>query len=165
MARTADLVFAGTVASTWTAAAPGTIITRVTFRDLAFGKGHAPGDSLILNVNGGTLLGRTVDDGEEPEFHAGDRCIVFARGDLGSFANHYRAVVGGWQGVFNVAYDSTSGMTGVRQRYELPLAAINGEGVVVADGKLAFTRLSEKDFLAAVGRIAEHPKPTATDSL
>jgi hypothetical protein len=35
---------------------------------------------------------------------------------------------------------------------------------VAADGKLALTRLTEKDFLAAVGRIAKLPVPTATES-
>jgi hypothetical protein len=165
MARGAGVVFAGTVTDVRAAAAPGTIITRVTFRDLAFGKGHVAGDSLILSVNGGTLLGHAVDDDEAPKFRAGQRCIVFSRGDLGSFANHYRSVVGGWQGVFYEEFDSTLMKVSLRQPLSVPVADIRGEGIVVADGKLAFTRMTEKDFLAAVGRIAEHPVPTATDSL
>ncbi len=164
LARQADLVFAGTVTNVRPASAPGTIITRVTFRNLAFGKGHVAGDSLILNVNGGTILGRTVDDGEEPDFHVDDRCIVFARGDRGSFANHYRAVVGGWQGVFYVAFDSTAMKLGIRQRYAATVAGIYGEGIIAAEGKTAFTRMTEKEFLEAVGRIARHPAPAPSGS-
>jgi hypothetical protein len=161
LARGSGVIFAGTVADVRSANAPGTIVTRVTFRDLAFGKGRTPGDSLVLTERGGTVFGRTEDDVDEPVFRPGERCIVFARAGLGTYADSYRAVVGGFQGVYYVEFDSTVLKPSIRQKLGMPVAGIRGEGIIVAEGKAAFTRMSEKDFLEQVSRMSENPRPTS----
>ena len=164
LARGSGVIFAGTVADVRTANAPGTIVTRVTFRDVVFGRGRTPGDSLVLTERGGTVFGRTEDSGDEPVFQPGQRCIVFARAGLGTYADSYRAVVGGFQGVFYVEFDSTVMKPSIRQRMSVPVAEIRGEGIVAAEGKTAFTRMSEKDFLEQVSRLAGTPRPTSGEN-
>lgn len=164
LARGSGVIFAGTVTDVRTANAPGTIVTLVTFRDLAFGRGKTPGDSLVLTERGGTVFGRTEDSGDEPVFQPGQRCIVFARAGLGTYADSYRAVVGGFQGVYYVEYDSTVMKPSIRQKMGMPVAGIRGEGIVAAEGKTAFTRMSEKDFLEQVGRMAVNPQPTSGEN-
>ncbi len=100
-------VLAGTVTRTDTApdSATGTIVTRVTFRQLAFAKGSADGDSLVLRNYGGEYQGSSFEMVGQTHFERGQRYICFVRGGLGTARDGFPTILDGALGVLRVLKD------------------------------------------------------------
>ena len=139
LVQEADTIAVGTVTaieSAWDAekAAPFTLIT---FSDLEVSKGEVDQTELTLHVLGGpTPDGLVMQIAGTPQFHLGDRMVVFVTG------NETNAIplVGLWQGVYRVTFDSEREMETIATHSGQPVTAlpmVQTQGGIVHDEPLS----------------------------
>ena len=139
LVQEADTIAVGTVTaieSAWDAekAAPFTLIT---FSDLEVSKGAVDRTELTLHVLGGpTPDGMVMQIAGTPQFHLGDRVVVFVTG------NETNAVplVGLWQGVYRVTFDSEREIETIATHSGRPVTAlpmVQTQGGIVHDEPLS----------------------------
>lgn len=104
LVQKAETIVVGTVSTIHTEwdAARETPYTLVTFTDLDVRKGNPHPTALTLQFVGGPAPDSTVlQIAGVPEFHLGDRLVLFVAGN-----RHYAVpLVGLWQGVYRVVFD------------------------------------------------------------
>ena len=108
LVQEADTIVVGTVTAIATEQENETPITLVTFSDLDILKGDPHQEELTVQMLGGPAPdGMRLQIAGVPEFHLGDRMVVFVVG------NETQAVpfVGMWQGVYRVVQDAEAGDT------------------------------------------------------
>jgi hypothetical protein len=172
--REAGIVFAGTVSDVHPEKVSGTIVTRITFTDLAFAKGERDAEKITLSQEGGQVgdMGISVTP-EMHQFLPGKRYVVLADADLGSPKNRWTPIVYYNQGVFPLEPEEP-GRRLVIGGGRLPAVGYR-EGHLVyfttqpnfrtagsIDGKVAAEivykdpgmRFSEKQFLKLIRRLA-----------
>lgn len=103
LVQKADTIVVGTVstiAAEWDAAAERPY-TFVTFSDLDIRKGSAQATLTLRLLGGPDPDGNILTISGVPEFHLGDRLVLFIAGN-----DHYAVpLVGLWQGLYRVVYD------------------------------------------------------------
>ena len=95
--------------------------TLVTFSDLEVLKGTVAEPTLTLQVIGGPLPDGTVlGMVGTPEFHVGERSVVFSEGN-----GHYVVpLVGLWQGVYRVVFDAERGIDTIHDHAGQPVSTL-----------------------------------------
>ena len=167
LVRRADVIFAGTVSDAQCTRVPAGIVTRITFKRLAYVKGSGPEDSLIVRRDGGTLGAETTLSDDQPGFCVGERCVLLAKGDPGSPRNGYTPFAGVSEAVFRLFEDSPKKKPVVHTSTGTPVGAVTGGRLVLAVDENAERRMSEKAFLDALRRIVreqERPDPERPNS-
>ena len=106
--------------------------TFVTFSNLEVLKGEAAQTELTLRFLGGpTPTGDIMQIAGVPQFTQGERSVIFCVG------NHHQAVplVGLWQGVYRVVFDTERGVDTLHDHAGQPLTALPTEdGEILHDG-------------------------------
>ncbi len=109
--------------------------TLVTFTDLDIRKGNPHQSTLTLQFVGGPAPdGAILQIAGVPEFHLGDRVVIFAVG------NYHRAVplVGFWQGTYRVVFDAERDEDVLYTHAMQPLTALpDARGGIVYDSATA----------------------------
>jgi hypothetical protein len=123
LVRRADVIAVGTVtgiSEEWntTQQAPFTL---VTLSQLTVAKGAVAGGSLTLHFLGGhTPDGMLLTIPGVPRFTMGEKVVVFCAGNRRDFC----PLVGIWQGLLRVAFDSQRGVETVHDDSHVPLAGL-----------------------------------------
>lgn len=137
MAELADLVFAGTVVhqeSRWDAT-HSTIWTYVTLTNLATVKGESTVDSVTLAFKGGTVDGHTISVAGMPRFGEGQREVLLVHSRVGWQPTS--AVVGMFQGRFQVRQSPGDGSEYVVDSYGRTIVGVEGKELVVLGAREA----------------------------
>ena len=155
LVQEADTIVVGTVTAIEAAQEHGTPVTLVTFSDLDILKGDPHQEELTVQVLGGPASdGMRFQIVGVPEFHLGDRMVVFIVG------NETQAVpfVGMWQGVYRVVQHPDQGNV-MADHTGQPLTALpqrqSADGLVYHDRPYtshpqSASALSLKVFLEAI---------------
>ena len=127
MTTEAELIFVGTVANLESKVkANNTIYTEVTFTDLQIVKGIHPGETLIVELAGGTIGQYHSKTVGMPEFQVGGRHLIFLAGNR----KHLCPIVGWSQGKFNIVINQMSGREDILDNYNNPIKEIKDNEVV-----------------------------------
>ena len=122
----AGYIFSGTVTSVRAERIPGTIVSKVVFKNLHQVKGPSLPDSAALTLEGGIVGNEFISVDGQPGFNVGQRYIVLVSKDLGSGGSHM-PIIGLWQGCYSVRNDST-----VWSGHGRPVVDLTPEKVTVA---------------------------------
>jgi hypothetical protein len=139
MTELADLVFAGTVVhqeSRWDTTR-STIWTYVTLTNLATVKGESTVDTVTLAFKGGTVDGHTISVAGMPRFREGQREILLVHSRVGWQPTS--AVVGMFQGRFQVRQSPGAGSEYVVDSYGRTIVGVEGKELVVLGAREAET--------------------------
>jgi hypothetical protein len=100
-------------------------MTQVTFSHLTMLKGDPDLNSLTLEFLGGHLPdGRVLTISGMPHFTMGEKAVVFSAGNQ----QYFWPLVGGWQGLFRITFDSQRGEEVVSDNFSVPIAGVqNGQ--------------------------------------
>ena len=129
-----EVIAVGTVTAIETEwdAQQGAPFTLVTFSELTVLKGEGGQAALTLHFLGGpTPDGHILQIAGAPQFHLGDRRVIFCVG------NQQNAVplVGMWQGVYRVVFDAARGIEVVHNHAGQPVTTLpTGGGGLLHDG-------------------------------
>ena len=134
LVQDAEVIAVGTVTaieSEWDAqkAAPYTL---VTFSELEVLKGGTGQSELTLHFLGGpTPDGHILQIVGVPQFRLGERSVIFCVGNQ----HHAVPLVGIWQGVYRVGFDTERGIETVHTHAWQPVTRLpTGEGGILHDG-------------------------------
>lgn len=131
LSAAANVIFAGTVSKVeYDRIESAGVVTRVTFRDLAFATSPLRERELRMTIRGGHSGTQVSLVQGMPEFQTGKRYIVFAD-DMGSSRNSYLPVVGLFQGVFRVT--QTGGNRVVSDSEGRPVVGVDDGRIDILD--------------------------------
>ncbi len=135
----ADVIAVGTVTGIqeqWDAARQAPT-THITFSNLTVLKGDIGGESMTLEFLGGHMPDGTIlAVSGVPSFSIGEKNVVFSAGNHRDFC----PLVGVWQGLLRVTFDSQRGVETVSDNSRMPI-------VGVQDGRFLKSEISSQETL------------------
>lgn len=123
LVQRAEQIVSGTVVDIGETRIDGSPVTLVTVSELTVMKG-AVGDSITLEIYGGTDGEYAIKVPDMPTFTVGERVLLFVAGN----GKNVCPLVGVWQGAFRVDFDEASGTDTVSSYSGAPIAGVvNGK--------------------------------------